>query len=174
MSNKIQSAPNITLDIDDKGLKNLAGWLARYAKFGVLNIEEHSSFVCGALNSGSFIQFEPILEKCVSKGYYHWGADDEYEKYEFSVCLEILKGDEAWMNLCFQFKSDDRAKMYIVDHADNPKLISRLDNVTKTFSEALGIAFEKKEMTWLEADEIILGYLRYIHALTIQTPPATE
>lgn len=174
---KIAVIPDETLDINDDGLKNLAAWLARYTKFGVLNREEHSTFIVEALNSGSLAHFEPTLTERVGRNScYHWGDDAEYEKYEFSVRLCLLPGVAVWLELRFQFKSDDKALMYTLDCTNSRDESSEitLDETKKTFSKVLGVEIgdESEEITWLEADEIILKYVKYMNALSIQPPPS--
>jgi hypothetical protein len=173
MKTNIQSVPDEILDIDESGLKNLAGWLARYAKFDVLNQEEQSTFVADALSSGSLVHFEPILSKCVGKKYDHWGPSQDYDVHEFSVCLKLESGDD-YFSLCMQFKSNDKVWAYTTDSADRD---TWLTDLADKLSDIVGINLNEGpgyEMAWLEADQIVLKYLKQMHAMHIQPPPTEE
>ena len=61
-SYKIPSVPVSTLDLNDQtGLKNLAGWIARYKNLGILNQDGFSPIVGELLNNGTLAKFESSL-----------------------------------------------------------------------------------------------------------------
>ena len=169
---EIPAVPTSNLDLNDKtGLINLAGWLVRYKNFG-LKICEASPFVNELLKNGTLAQFEPSLAGLEVE---QFGSDEEYERYEFDAKIKdfIDLGDD-WAYLHFNFRSNSKCTMYI--EGINQSGSNRLFDAQETIFNALGIDPLTEEssdrfITWEEADETILKYLKYMNNPEIPSVP---
>lgn len=153
-------------------LERIASWVARYFKLGILYLNGFSPFLRQLINSKKLAMFEPILANCWAG---QEGADAEYGKYDFTVELEVF---------CL---GDSYAFLYIIFQEENAMLIldSYFDEYDDEFEatienrlEELGIGdlssdnFSKK-VSWLEADQIIVKFLKS-KAVKIPPPPTED
>lgn len=152
------SDPNIN---DNTGLKNLAGWIARYKKFG-LKIGEVSTFVSELFEKGTLAQFEPSLIGIVA----NYGAYEDFDRYEFDVTIEdfVNIDDNDWVNLNFSFQSN-HCMMFI--ESCNQSKVDKISSVMENIFNAINVEPLLEEefsrnITWQEADDIILKYLEYM------------
>lgn len=172
-SYEIPSVPTSTLDLNDQtGLKKLAGWLARYHNFGLSVNGEVSPLVRELLDNGTLAGIEPSLTGLRGS---QSGGDEEYERYEFDVCIEDFVNINGydWANLHFVFMAS-RCMMFI--ECCNQSKVDRLSPVlAKTFNamdvDPLLDEEFSRDLTWKEADEIILRYLKYMKNPEIVSVP---
>jgi len=170
----IPSVPNNDFsDINgEEGLKNLAGWIARYHNLG-LTVDDVSPVIRELLDNGTLAHFQPSLIGLKGS---QSGGDEEYERYEFDVCIEdfVNINNHDWANLHFSFMAN-KCLMYIEDCNQ-----SKNDNTSPALEILFGaICVEPllgqegpREITWQEADEIILKYLKFMKNPEI--PPVPE
>lgn len=177
----IQSVPVETLEISDEGLKNLAGWLARYTKLGVFKPQEwpenHSVTILQLLSSGELVKFEPLLEKFVdNRDWSSWGKNADVEEYQFCVNFDGVMiteegQDDQWADIYLYFKSNDTCRMFILENIENEIGRKKVEDALAVLSEALEVSLEDRDTTWLEADKLILKYVKYKNALLVPKPP---
>ena len=168
---EIPSVPTINPSLDDiTGLKNLAGWIARYKNFG-LEIDEVSPFVSELLENGTLARFESSLTGLKAG---HAGGEEEYERYEFDAKVyNFIDFGDNWVILHFSFLSN-RCMMYIecCNQSKFDKISPALENIFNAIGVDPLLEDEySRDLTWQEADEIILKYLKYIKNPDIQSVP---
>ncbi|MFA6397819.1 MAG: hypothetical protein WDK96_03185 [Candidatus Paceibacterota bacterium] len=171
----IPSVPVANVDLNDQtGLKNLAGWIARYKNFG-LTIDEVSPFIEELLENGTLTQFEPSL---IGLKVGQWGGHEEYERYEFTAVIndfaKINDGSLDYVNLHFCFQSNNKCLMFItsVNQSESNKLPDALETTFRALGvEPLTKESDRRDIVWQEADEIILKYLKYIKSPDIPSVP---
>lgn len=168
---EIPSVPKNRINTDDEtGLRNLAGWIARYKNLG-LKISEASPFITELLHNGTLAQFEPSLTE-LKVG--QWGGPEDYERYEFDVSIDdFIDFDIDWVILHFSFQSN-KCMMYLesCNQSDGDKLSSTLEKIFNAINiDPLLEAEFSRDITWQEADEIILKYLKYMKNPEIPSIP---
>lgn len=171
MHTSIPSAPVNIPNYEVAGLKNLAAWIARYHSFG-LAIAEVSPYLTHLSENGKLAQFEPSLVG-LEAGYS--GGEDEYQRYEFDVEItDIVHFNNDWVNLHFSFLSR-KCEMYaeIINQSKDGRLSLALENIfnvleVEPLSETNNFF---RDITWQEADEIILKYLKYMGGSVIPSLP---
>lgn len=173
MGTKIEIMPVSTSNPnfeDLTGLKNLAGWIARYKNFG-LGIGEVSLFVSKLLENGTLAQFEPSL---IGLKAGRFGSDEEYERYEFDAKIyNFIDFGEDWATLHFSFQSN-KCMMFLecINDSKSGKLSRALEIIFNALEvEPLTEENAYKDITWEEADEIILKYLQYMKNPEIPSVP---
>lgn len=177
MSNVIPTVPKTEINLSSDGLKNLAGWLARYNKL----TNENKSFylfeqnivgysLAELLNTRKLVKFEPSISELegVSKS-----SDGDYEPYEFDLYHEgdsffIGPNDtEVFVSVHFYFIANNKVSVYALIQCTSE--VNREHRYIRTiffknYLNSIGFSnFEINEededmrliMTWLEADEII-------------------
>ncbi len=171
--NKIPSVPKNNIETDDQAnLKNLAGWIARYHNFGLLVFDEVSPFISELLEQGTLAQFEPSL-KGLKGG--RSAGDEEYERYEFDVCVDDFVNINGydWVDLHFSFLAN-KCTMYVecCNQSKEDKISPALEVLFGAIDVNPLLEEEySREITWQEADEIILRYLRYMKNPKIPSLP---
>lgn len=160
----ISPVPIDTLDFNDQtGLKNLAGWIARYKKLGVLYQNGFSPTVRELLENGSLAKFEPSLTG------YEGGqeaSDEEYYRYEFTVqTSNLVELSNGCADLGFSFVLG-KCIMYPI--VSENKYVEAIEHVLNSIGHSLLV----NDLTWKEADEIILKCLKYINNPEIPFVPA--
>jgi len=158
---EIPSVPTNSLDLNDQtGLKNLAGWIARYNDLGVLYGDGFSPFVQELLGNGTLAKFEPSL--IGYKGGQE-GGDEEYGRYEFAVMIKVIDPDDGCSYLGFSFNGD---KCLMHDSSSEKKyeemLITTLNSIGIEMSDYI---------TWHEADRIILRVIQFLKNPDIPSVP---
>ncbi len=171
-TNEIPSVPTTSLEPNDQtGLKNLAGWIARYKNFG-LEICEVSSFMYKLFENGTLAKFEPSLIG-LEVGY--GGSEEDYERYEFDATIyDFVDLREDSASLHFSFISG-KCAMWIeyFEQSNNGSLSCALEKIFDAIDvEPLLEKEYLRNITWQEADEIILKYLKYMKNPEI--PPVPE
>jgi len=167
-SDLIPLVPEINLD-EESGLKNLAGWLARYKNFG-LTINEVSSFVEELLKNGTLAKFESSL---IGLRATRCGSEEEYERYEFTVSIDdFIDFCDDWAILHFAFKSK-KCTMFV--ESINQSRVDRISPALKNIFEAMDVdpltnEEQSRDLEWEEADNIILKYLKYINCSVVASP----
>ena len=169
---EIPSVPTNNINTDDQtGLRNLAGWMARYHNFG-LSVFEVSPLISELLEQGILAKFEPSL-KGLQGG--RSAGDEEYECYEFDVCINDFVNIDGhdWANLHFSFLAN-KCTMYV--ECCNQSKEDKISPALEVLFGAIGVdtLLEEeysREITWQEADEIILRYLRYVKNPWIPSVP---
>lgn len=168
---EIPSVPTTVPNLDQTGLKNLAGWIARYKKFG-LEIDEVSSFVSELLDSGTLAQFEPSL---VGLRAGHSAGDEEYDRYEFDARIEqFVDFGEDWAMLHFSFQANNKCMMFIedCDQSGRGKLGRALERIFNAIEvDPLTEEDSSIDITWEEADEVILRYVKYMNNPEVPSVP---
>ncbi len=167
----ILPVPKSKLDLKDViGLKNLAGWIARYKNFGLI-IDEVSPFISELLENGTLSKFEPSLAGLKAG---RWGSDEEYEHYEFDAKIkDFIDFGDDWANLHFSFQSN-KCMMFVecINESESDKLSRALETIFKALSvEPLTEENAYRDISWEEADKIILKYLKYINCHEIPSVP---
>lgn len=161
------SNPNLK---DITGLKNLAGWIARYKNFG-MEIDEVSPFMSELLENGTLAQFEPCL---IGLKAGRFGSDEEYERYEFDAkIIYFIDFGKDWANLHFSFQSN-KCMMFLecINNSKSGKLSRALETIFNALEvEPLTEESAFRDITWEEADEIILKYLQYMKNPEIASVP---
>ena len=173
MGTKIEILPVPTSNPDLKditGLKNLAGWVARYKNFG-LEIDEVSPFMSELLENGTLAQFEPSLTGLKAG---RWGSDEEYERYEFDAKIgDFIDFGDDWAILHFNFQSN-KCMMFIecVNQSKSGKLSRALETIFNALEvDSLTEENAFRDLTWEEADKVILKYLKYMNSPEIASAP---
>lgn len=157
------SSPNIN---DHTGLKNLAGWIARYKEFG-LKISEVSPFVYELFEKGILAQFEPSLTGIRTNS----GSEEDFDRYEFDVMIEdfVNIDDNNWVILHFSFQAN-HCMMFVESCNQSKSNQSKVDKISSVMENTFNaIDVEplleeefSRNITWQEADDTILKYLEYM------------
>lgn len=170
---EIPSVPTNNIDLNDlTGLDNLAGWIARYHNFGLI-VDEVSPHVKELLDEGILASFDPTSLTGLKAGY--CGGAEEYERYEFSIKIGdfVNLNGYDWVTLHFVFKAN-KCMMFV--ECCNQSKVDKITPALENIFNAIGVEplLEKessRDITWQEADEIILKYLKYIKSPNIPSVP---
>ncbi len=185
MSSAIPAVPTTDITLSDDGLKNLAGWIARYLKIDndrslQLFGDGHSVTVGYKLSellaNGDLVKYEPSLIKYKLKDGYKPHPDEfSLEPYEFEMfhCSEEVylgeyeddHGIGMYISFYLTFLANNRVEVCAQVFTDDDKRYAT--HVQTTFLEkylnTLGLySFEidrgyetRMYISWLEADEVI-------------------
>jgi hypothetical protein len=168
---KIPSTPTGSLNIDESGLKNLAGWISRYKNFG-LQISEASPFLRDLLENGTLSRFEPSLKNLEIANY---AGEEDCERYEFDVAINDFVDIDGldWANLHFVFKSG-KCMMFIecCNQSETDKVSLALTRKFNTLGvEPLLEEEFSRDISWEDADKIMVKYLQYVNNPEIPEVP---
>lgn len=171
----VASVPTTVPDLNSEtGLKNLAGWIARYNNFG-LNFDEISHHIRELLENGTLSKFESSLVGLRCNCSYEENGPDEFERYEFSFMIENFvhfenHQDDHWASLHFYFKSN-YCLMCVTSCGEGDMIEIALKTMFTSIDVEPLYEDEQRDVSWQEADRIICAYLQYINNPIIQVPP---
>jgi hypothetical protein len=136
-------------------IEKIAKWIVRYKDLGVLYQDGFSPLLCELLENGSLVKFEPSLEGY--KGRQEL-ADDDYDEYGFTVRLEI----SDLLHLYFSFNNNDVCTVALFDFKDIYASCVLSEEEGNTLSAIglpnLNLSNFFKDLSWKEADKVILKY----------------
>jgi len=177
MSNAIPTVPTQEINLSNDGLKNLAGWIARYIKlikenklFDLFHQDVAGDSLVELIQKKNLVKFDPTISEIrkISKS-----NNGDYEPYEFDL---LYTGDnfsiepnnnEVFVSIHFSFLGNNKVSVYTyieccMERSEEHKHIrtSFLDQFLNSFGFSdfeINTKDENvlMEMSWLEADGLI-------------------
>ena len=174
MSNVIPKVPTKEINLSNDGLKNLAGWIARYVRFKKIDHFGFSDAVVHLINEGVLTKFEPSLREYENVPgnepvYELFGINQTF--YTFSVELNLLVEDENYIDLSIVFKDNEICELTITNDnlssgAEETPLLYDKARRTARFLGLIDIAVDDlflyidTKLSWEKADEVILKFIQ--------------
>ncbi len=173
---KGMSIPDITSQIpkiSSNNLKNLAVWLYRYHQISDgehVYIYETTKGIHQLIETGKLQAFFPELKTVRQE---QVGGDDEYDPYEFAVCISIeshfqpilnsLKITESFLHDVYFYFGGMGTKAVIVNQLSiDPKDFELYKSVYEFICKQIGFRETNLETSWLEADKIFWKLLQLL------------
>jgi hypothetical protein len=174
MSNVIPTVPTTKINLSNDGLKNIAGWIARYVKFKKIDHFGFSDAVVDLIRDGVLTKFEPSLkdyETAPGNEPMYGFNNIKQSFYTFSVNLNLLMEDENYIDLHIVFKNNGICELGIDDnnlsHGTEETIL--LYSKARQTANFLGLKNTAEnelyfdldiKLSWEEADEVILKFIQ--------------
>jgi len=174
MSNVIPTVSTMEINLSNDGLKNLAGWIARYVKLEKIDHGGFSEEMILLINQGILTKFEPTL-KNYEKAPYDDGIQYKNSVYLlFSIILNLLMEDERYLDLKIVFQEDGKCTCYLDEdgissteeqeqnafYEKGARVLNSIGFFKDSQAECSWKEVDGVEFSWKEVDAMILKFIQ--------------